>query len=295
MIIDFHTHPLPTDIGHSIYSLGGRLMPRGLNWLYEKLGFWQPAGPNMPLWLKLATIPEIQGRGQAATPEKLLVNMKKLGISRAVGLPIEPVQMTEQIVAASQRVEAGALIPFASVDPKVPGAPDRARVLIDGGCRGLKLHPILQEVAPDDERTMNVLEAIAPTGVPVLLHTGRIRLYLTNGKYEHLGAVKYLEKPVRAFPGLNFVIGHAGLMEPVSARALAERYENVYLETSFQRVAAIKKSIETLGAKRVLFGSDWPFSFQGVSLKHARAATKGNPEARQAILCGNAIRLLKEA
>lgn len=63
-----------------------------------------------------------------------------------------------------------------------------------------------------------------------------------------------------SFPKVNTVIFHMGAgvildAELVSIK-VAEKNPNVYLETSYSHPYAIKKSVETLGSDRVMFGSD---------------------------------------
>ena len=63
-----------------------------------------------------------------------------------------------------------------------------------------------------------------------------------------------------SFPKVNTVIFHMGAgvildAELVSIK-VAEKNTNVYLETSYSHPYAIKKSVETLGSDRVMFGSD---------------------------------------
>ena len=50
--------------------------------------------------------------------------------------------------------------------------------------------------------------------------------------------------------------------------------------------------IDRLGSERLLFGSDWPFYHLAATLAKVLIVTQGRPEARHAILRGNAERLL---
>jgi predicted TIM-barrel fold metal-dependent hydrolase len=50
--------------------------------------------------------------------------------------------------------------------------------------------------------------------------------------------------------------------------------------------------LEQTGGERMLFGTDWPFYHLAASLAKVLIVTEGRPEARAALLRGNAERLL---
>ncbi len=66
------------------------------------------------------------------------------------------------------------VIPFVSIDPtRGPEAVREARrLLAGGGVRGLKLHPPLQQFAPNDRIAYPLYEVFAEAKLPVLFHTG---------------------------------------------------------------------------------------------------------------------------
>jgi len=72
---------------------------------------------------------------------------------------------------------------------------------------------------------------------------------------------------------------------------MAERYPNVYLELSVNYEAAkLEDTVERLGSRRLLFGSDAPLHHPSVMLQRIRVIGLGTDDAEN-ILCGNARRL----
>ena len=72
------------------------------------------------------------------------------------------------------RAHPDVIIPFASLDPtRGPEAVRQAKRLVDEGViRGLKLHPPLQQFAPNDRVAYPLYEVFAEARLPVLFHTG---------------------------------------------------------------------------------------------------------------------------
>jgi hypothetical protein len=76
------------------------------------------------------------------------------------------------------------------------------------------------------------------------------------------------------------------------ALPLAERYDNVWLDTHGQGVTTLQQMLNRTGGERMLFGSDWPFYHLAASLAKLLIITEGRAVDRHALLRGNAERLL---
>lgn len=161
------------------------------------------------------------------------------------------------------------------------------------GARGLKLHPNFQEFKPSDPGCLEVCEEASQHSLPVIFHTG------TKGYEKRPGripsALENFEALLRTFPQMTFILGHMGISQYKLAIRLAQRYPNVYLETSGQPASHIKEAIQAVGGDRVLFGSDWPLWDPIYPLKAVLDATKGDLGLRKLVLHENAVRILKEA
>ena len=62
---------------------------------------------------------------------------------------------------------------FGAVHPADDDAPAKLRALADRGARGMKLHPTMQRVAPDDPEAMALYEVCRERGLIVFFHAGR--------------------------------------------------------------------------------------------------------------------------
>ncbi len=121
------------------------------------------------------------------------------------------------------------------------------------GFRGVKLHPDHQGVTADSDGMMRICQRLSGR-LPVLMHCGDYRNDLSHPRR----VVKLLE----AFPDLCMVAAHLGGW-PIFDYAL-EYFEdkNCYLDLSssimFLGPRRSKELIAIYGAKRLIFGSDYP-------------------------------------
>ena len=73
---------------------------------------------------------------------------------------------------------------------------------------------------------------------------------------------------------------------------LARRYPNAWLDIHGQGVTTLHELIERVGGDRLLFGTDWPFYHLAATLAKVLLVTRDRTDIRDAILRGNALRLL---
>jgi len=206
--------------------------------------------------------------------ETFFLQMDVAGIEKAVLLPIacgrarkDPVGSNEQVAELCGMSDR--FIGFASVDPMAPNAPKELESAVTGlGLKGLKLDAALQDFDLNDSAVFEVYEAAASLRIPVLIHTGMS--WAPETPLER-GQPLLLEKAIRRFSGLRFVLAHWGWPWVWDATALALKYPNVFLDTSclyydgptefFQFV--FSKQIPTTLIERslrnqVVFGSNYP-------------------------------------
>lgn len=288
MIVDIHVH-----VGDCIN--GGELEdpytepPRLLSDLFEASGFRLMGGRG--LFPRLALRSEIahnQERMKLGTPENLLEYMDRFGITISVLQPIEPHRPTrENLALVGERLRT-----FASVHP---GTPDWEAGLADHmemGCLGLKIQPIIQNLAPNDPAVYQLLETYGPYGRPVLLHGGESTYRMDGRSASRLGRIVDWEPVFSAFPTLKFIIAHMAMEGWKQAIDLGARFPNLYVDTSFQPASHVREALRSVGKERVLFASDWPFSLQKAPLRVIEAAAGGDAGLRRALLCDNAPPLL---
>ncbi len=238
------------------------------------------------------------GSGAATTHTipNLVAEMDAVGVGQAVLLPIAlgfPFgdDLTERWLDGIARSGAGdRFIPFASVHPRHGDWRKRLRAHARRGVRGIKVHPEMQRVFPDDPRMMEIYAECERLGLAVIFHGGRsgiepefMRQYALMRRY--VGAVA-------SYPRVQFVLGHAGARDVADAIRLAEQHPNTWLEITGQGVTQLERIIQQLGTDRLLFGTDWPFYHLAATLAKVLLVTETRPEARHAILRGNAERVL---
>jgi predicted TIM-barrel fold metal-dependent hydrolase len=233
-----------------------------------------------------------RGMRETHTVPNLVREMDEIGIRASVLLPIDfPVlsdNATTALTAAGGRSDK--LRSFGSVHPYASDVESRLDAQYAQGARGVKMHPSVQLVRPDNARAERLYRACAERQMVVFWHCGPAGIEPKLGQY--LNQVKFYEKPIADNPRCTFVLGHSGAREFEAALELQRKYPNVWLETSSQGLANIKQIVEHADPDRVVHGSDWPFYHPAISVSKILIATEGRRDLRHKMLWGNAARLL---
>lgn len=117
--------------------------------------------------------------------------------------------------------------------------------------RGVKLHPMNDVYYPFYEGYYPVYEKIEKLGLPTLWHSG-------TSPYSHPLQIAYV---ARSFPKIPFILGHFGLSDLTwECFPAADLADNIYVDTTANPIIPVLNDwIERFGAKRMLWGSDFPF------------------------------------
>jgi predicted TIM-barrel fold metal-dependent hydrolase len=123
------------------------------------------------------------------------------------------------------------------------------------GLAGAKLHPDFQRFQADDPAVFFIYEALAACGLPLLLHAG-------DSRYDYSTPAR-VAAVARAFPGLTIIAAHLGGWSQWDAAVpLLSECANVCVDTCSSLYclppARARGLIRAFGAKRVLFGTDFP-------------------------------------
>jgi predicted TIM-barrel fold metal-dependent hydrolase len=237
-----------------------------------------------------SAFPELARRGDGRVTS-LRSAMSRAGLDAAVCLGVAGEPRHVRAVNRFAASLTSPLIGFGSVHPEVD--PDElVRDLREHHLKGVKIHPIVQEFALDDERLRPILEALSGEFVTVI-HVG------LGGSERVMGFASpdKLRLLVKAFPRLDVIACHFG-----GYRMLDSAYDEVvglpiYLDTSWppslagldvQRVADL---VQRHGPDRILFGSDWPMADIGEELEAIQRLELPDWQIN-AIMGGNAQRLL---
>lgn len=104
-----------------------------------------------------------------------------------------------------------------------------------------------------------------------------------------------LEPVIAAHPGMAFVAAHPGERGGVDSHIIRMRkFENAYLDisgTGILRMGCIEHLVNTIGADRILFGTDYPICNHDLYIHAVRTARISDAD-KEKILYGNAERLL---
>lgn len=222
---------------------------------------------------------------RSAVANGLIRSMKTAGINFSVIVALEPNVLTSVVIKEANNHES--LIPFMSVHPDDPDKINKIKDYQTKGCKGIKLHPVIQDFSPTSKRAYEIYEEAQTLELPILFHTG----YFPCMK-KYLAMIdNYFQIP-KDFPRLKMIAGHMNMFEPEKAICFGQKFDNVFLETSKQPVMYVKQAINRVGADRVLFGSDWPFGSQEISLRIVEKACKGNSGILEKVLFSNSENLL---
>jgi predicted TIM-barrel fold metal-dependent hydrolase len=208
-------------------------------------------------------------------------------ITKAGILPLEPYVLTQTVIDLC-REHPDRLVPYCSVHPKDPQKKEKLQNYLSQGCRALKLHPVIQDVHPEDVSYFDIMEIISGYDVPVLFHTGWLAF-----KSRTFGLIGNYRKIVEAFPRITFVMAHMNMFHSNDAIEFARKYPNVHLDASWQPVGRVRKAIDAIGSERVLLGSDWPYAKQKTTFDVMLKATGSDTKAAENVFYRNAMRLLK--
>jgi len=230
------------------------------------------------------------------TIPNLLAEMDATRVGEALVLPIAfglPFgdDLCERWMAAIDHAGAGdRLLRAASVHPRDPERISKLERYAAAGARAVKLHPTMQRFYPDDPDVMEVYQTCERLGLAVVFHAGRAGI---EPESTHRYALpRHMEGALSSFPRVDFVLGHAGARDAAAALPLALRYENAWLDIHGQGVTTLREMLDATGAERMLYGSDWPFYHLAATLAKVLIVTEGRTGQRDALLRGNAERLL---
>ncbi len=223
----------------------------------------------------------------------LVKDMQSHDITTSVVLPIEyhdGHDRSTQLINACQTTKN--LLPFCSVHPHDPTCIEKMHRYMQMGAKGLKLHPTFQQIRPAGRHATSLYQAYADYHRPLILHSGLTGREGRFRKHRTFSSLEYIAAIPAQFPDMPIVLAHSGISQYHDAIELAKRYHHVYLEVSGQPAHHIRQALETIGPKRILFGSDWPFWNQGFALHAVRQAVSNDQNAERYILGDNAAKLL---
>lgn len=250
-------------------------------------------------WQTVLSLITNRGYSGTHTIPNLLEEMSRFRIKTAIVNCVDfPKFMisnqSERVLAETKKQrKEGSLIVFASLHPLMKKKEEKIRKHIENGALGIKLHPPMQLSKPNSEGYMEIYELCDHYRLPVLFHTGFSPL--TPRWTKKFTKPNDFKEPVRKFPDVTFIFGHAGGENTSREMAqIANEHENVYMEIDGQPPLRLHEIIDIMGSDRILYGSDWPYYPMAMQLAKVLVATRKKPFLRKKILSGNANLLLED-
>ncbi len=207
------------------------------------------------------------GEQNTDPPEKIArdwaTELDRHGVDRAffISLGDGQEELTDFLDADRERFRG-----FAAVDPHDPEAPAKLREKVrDQAYRGLKFYPLSQHFLASDRSMYPVYEEANALGIPIMFHFGILLNYDADLRFGH---PEELHPVAKDFPDIEFIIAHFGAGYLQEVLFLAYHVQNVSVDTSgtnrwtdylpykLELRDVFQKSLDILGAERIIFGTD---------------------------------------
>lgn len=161
------------------------------------------------------------------------------------------------------------------------------------GFRGLKLHPSAHGIPADSDEYAPAWKFAADHDLAILTHSWSVS---GHNPVQKLSIPERFEKFAKGFPGVRFVLGHAGGRGSGRGEALrmAKKYRNVHLDFAGDIFCCrlIESLVAAVPPEKILFGSDFPWLSPNANFSRVLLADIPNT-VKQAILGDNAARVYK--
>ncbi|MFH1474157.1 MAG: amidohydrolase family protein [Candidatus Aenigmatarchaeota archaeon] len=162
----------------------------------------------------------------------------------------------EKIIGIGKRNKD--LLPFIIIDPRYPKNVKCLNDYIEKGIIGVKIHPFVTNFSPKKLAKTEIMDIVKENGLVFISHSGEDENSLPSNIIEL----------ARCYPSVSFIIAHCARLD-TGVLENARKTKNVFVETSLlDRFAAKTKKnckdvydflIKTLGAEKILFGTDLPY------------------------------------
>lgn len=237
----------------------------------------------------------------------VLQNMEKNGIDYTVmaNFATPKIVHRNNLWTLETAKEHNNLIPLVSFHPQMEGSlTGSLEHYIKEGAKGIKLHPMAQGFEPDHAQMQDIYRYCNETALPIVFHCGRV----SNARLNEFADLEMIMPVVDRYPDIPIVLTHMvdGNVEDVLR--LARNYKNVYFDTSivitgYPPIARVNipswleddfvlDVINTVGAHRIVFGSDYPWGSPAHDLDRFLKMNLSDDQ-KGMILAQNAMKLFK--
>ncbi len=235
-------------------------------------------------------------------------SMAQAGIDVSVVLPVATnpakVSAINDISIANREKK---LLYFGCIHPDAADPLKELERIAKAGIKGIKLHPVYQGTDIDDKRYLRILDKAGQLGLVVLTHAGDDIGFPGQVRC----SPQMLKNALKQVGNITLIAAHMGGWKNWHKVRELLADTNVYIDTAFSlgNICELEKgfyppeqlklmsdeeffeTVRLFGSKRVLFGSDSPWTDQSKSLEDICALPLTQAE-KEDILYGNARRLL---
>ncbi len=184
----------------------------------------------------------------------LIKRMDDCKVDKAVAFPFNDENAgvsffrSNSFIADAQKESKGRIIGFARLDPhaREKAILEAKRCVEKLNLRGFKLHPTAQNFFPDHPIVLKIIKFAIKYDIPVIFD---------NGKHESQNTE--IAELAKKAPEAKIILAH---MRGEGFIEACEEVHNLYLGTVKAKVDDIVKSVDTLGADRIIAGSDSPYA-----------------------------------
>lgn len=241
------------------------------------------------------------------TMDAMLTSMKKSGISKSVLLPVATgSHQTDTInrlaIEINQRSSQTGIYSFGGIHPDNTDYKSILRNLANQGIKGIKLHPVFQDTLIDDIRYLRILDCACENNLAITVHAG----YDISFPGKEQATPEHLLPVIEKLQPKKLILAHMGGWNCWDEAENLLAGQDVYFDTSFclTPIRRLNQKTEPQmtkeqfcrivrkhGAKRILFGSDSPWSDQKEAAKLIKESGL-TPEECSLILSENGKELL---
>ncbi|MGC8483639.1 MAG: amidohydrolase family protein [Thermodesulfobium sp.] len=218
-----------------------------------------------------------------STFAQLRKKMLQTGVEKAVIFPSTQESYQKLMQKNRETLENASkfFIPFLRFNPKIIKKEEFEE--LQKGFSGFKLHPRGENFDPLDKSLELIFGAIEKTRKPVIIHS-RKENNINTDPDRIIGLAKL-------YPRINFIFAHFANDSDVFFSKI-NGLENVYVDTSVvSSPFIIERRVNEITSKKIVFGSDYPFSDQEIELLKIKKAKISEIE-KEDILHRNAEKLL---
>ncbi len=229
-----------------------------------------------------------KGDHQKQSPEEIVANMDRAGIDKSVIFAFNEINpgvsfsLANDYIAAAMKRYPDRLVGFCRLDPNhgEKAIFELERSINKIGLGGVKLHPSSQNFSLDDQTVLRIIKKASELEVPIVFDNGK-----PLSPPEKIGNLAEL------VPEAKIIMAH---MRGPKYLEVAEKHENIYLGTTGMfKIYKLQEAIQTLGAEKLIAGSDSPYTPQELEIKKFDYIPKITRKEKVKILGQNIIKILK--